>query len=111
MFGEYAKMLQNHGKSLEDWLGVTTNWHHMWKESIAHYDSEVAPSPLSGELPGSRGYNIPLDLAQNARDINVLIKGLQSTVDKLGRSFVQQGGAPWKAGGKQGKQPWKQQEN
>ena len=64
MFGEYATMLQNHQKTLEEWLSVKTNWHHMWKDSIVQYDSEPVASPSSGELAGTKGFNIPHDLSQ-----------------------------------------------
>ena len=49
MLGEYAKLFQNHSKILEEWLTTPSNWHHLWKESIASYDS--APGvPVSDEL-------------------------------------------------------------
>ena len=77
MFGEYAKALQNHGTSLEEWLAFRGNWHHIWRDAASAevvHDSQSRGS--ASNLP------IPDDLTNQLRTNNAMMKGMQSNFDK-----------------------------
>ena len=67
MFGEYARLLQNEGVSLEAWTKDKVNWRHYWSESIVSVDA-----------PDSRGVSraSPLDMAVAIpNDLVSMVKG------------------------------------
>ena len=75
MFGEFAKVLQNEGTSLEEWIKNKTNWQHLWKESITSYDNESKTGDMGG-------FAVPTDLVAMTKMNSSLIKGLQGNFDK-----------------------------
>ena len=77
MFGEYAKALQNHGTTLEEWLAFRGNWHHIWR------DAASADIVVDAQTRGS-GSNLPIpdDLTNQLRTNNAMMKGMQSNFDK-----------------------------
>ena len=77
MFGEYAKALQNHGTTLEEWLGFRGNWHHIWR------DAASADAVIDNQTRGtSSNLQIPDDLTNQLRTNNAMMKGMQSNFDK-----------------------------
>ena len=83
MFGEYAKVLQNEGTSLDDWIKNKTNWQHLWKESVTSYESD-RPKSDSGN------YSVPNDLAAMVKSNSSLIRSMQGNFDRKLNSLARQ---------------------
>ena len=116
MFGEYASLLQNEGKILEDYLKQKAIWEHFWKESIVSFESGSGRGGSGAEPSGVR---IPGDIVGQVKGQDRLLKSLQGNLDRglasINRRLDQsqghsQGGKIWGQGGKpQGQQPGGQQ--
>ena len=76
MFGEYAKVLQNEGTSLDDWIKNKTNWQHLWKESVTSYETDRATPSDAGS------YTVPNDLAAMVKSNSSLIRTMQGNFDR-----------------------------
>ena len=76
MFGEYAKVLQNEGTSLEDCIKNKTNWQHLWKESVTSYETDRTTPSDAGS------YTVPNDLAAMVKSNSSLIRSVQGHFDR-----------------------------
>ena len=83
MFGEYAKVLQNEGTSLEAWLKEKVNWRHYWSESIVSFDDTTG---------GGRG--LPSDIVTMVKQNNSIVRGLQSAWDRTNNAAAGSSAAP-----------------
>ena len=108
MFGEYANLLQNEGKILEDYLKQKAIWEHFWKESIVSFEG-VSSRGVSGAEPSA--VRIPGDIVGQVKGQDRLLKSLQGSLDrglaKLNNridktdSHIQSGRQFWGQGGRQ----------
>ena len=79
MFGEYANLLQNEGKILEDYLKAKAIWEHFWKESIVSFEGGSSRG-VSGAEP--TGVKIPGDIVGQVKGQDRLLKSLQGNLDR-----------------------------
>ena len=80
MFGEYAKILQNHGTPMAEWLSKGVNWKHLWKESIVSFENDRASSSAA---PADMGVNIPKDLIQQMKTNENVMRSTRADMAKL----------------------------
>ena len=76
MFGEYASLLQNEGKILEDFLKAKAIWEHYWKESIVSFETP-GKSPEHGSAVKIEG-----DLVSMVKGQDRLLRSLQGSMDR-----------------------------
>ena len=84
MFGEYAKVLQNEGTSLEDWIKNKTNWQHLWKESVTSYETDRSKPSDAGN------FSVPSDLAAMVKSNSSLIRSMQGNFDRKLNNLARQ---------------------
>ena len=76
MFGEYAKVLQNEGTSLDAWIKKKTNWHNLGKEPVTSYETDRTKPSDAGN------YTVPNDLAAMVKSNSSLIRSMQGNFDR-----------------------------
>ena len=79
MFGEYAGLLQNEGKILEDYLQAKAIWEHFWKESIVSFET---PGNGASIAEPAGGVKIEGDLVSMVRGRDRLLRSLQGNMDR-----------------------------
>ena len=79
MLGEYASLLQNEGKILEDYLKQKAIWEHFWKESIVSFENGSGKGGSGAEPSGVR---IPGDIVGQVKGQDRLLKSLQGNLDR-----------------------------
>ena len=77
MFGEFARVLQNEGTTLGQWLRTKANWQHYWKESIVTFTKD----PVSGENASASAGGIPGDIASMVESNQTFMKSMQGRVN------------------------------
>ena len=79
MFGEYAGLLQNDGKILEDYLKAKAIWEHFWKEAIVSFE---IPGKGTSIAEPAGGIEIEGDLVSMDRVQEPILRSLQGNMDR-----------------------------
>lgn len=102
VFGTYAKALQNQKTPLEVWLASTSNWQHLWSESIVSFDhgSASKANEPSTAMPG-----VPADLSKMVENNAKTLHNMKSQFGQVMAAWNMQGpNGSGKGGGRRGGQ-------